>query len=202
MTEQQHYRIYSHITKTSFLHVEDALDIGKLRIFAGLYKRGNGSSQLTAHWLDLADARVLLNDLAWGKTVDYCEFKGSPGDPPTSRVLKVKSNDKVWFRLETGPGQVIGEGAIKPAGKPVTEINVPFTPWEARKLALATLSYCQAWETARLVRQANGISQALCPRCHTRPCTCDDYDLLQDGPVSDNGFDQDPDQVSDMAPDW
>ncbi|MFQ6101767.1 MAG: hypothetical protein ACE5OS_11120 [Anaerolineae bacterium] len=35
MTEQpQRYRICSHLTRSRFLHVEDALGIGKVRLFA------------------------------------------------------------------------------------------------------------------------------------------------------------------------
>jgi hypothetical protein len=147
MTEQAHYRIYSHITKSKWLHIEDALDIGKLRLFAGDYERGQGARATTFHYLDVADARVLLNDLAWGKAVDYVEYKGTNGEKPVSRVLKVKNaGDKVWFALETGPGEVVGEGAVKPAGKPEVTVNVPLTVWEARRLALAVLAHLAAWE--------------------------------------------------------
>ena len=148
MTEQrERYRIYSHLTRSRFLHVEDALDIGKLRLFAGEYQRGQGASATSAHYMDVADARVLLNDLAWGKAVDYREYKGTNGERPTSRVLKVKRNgDKVWIRLEAGPGEIVGEGAIKPAGEPEVVVNVPLTTWEARRLAFAVLAHVQAWE--------------------------------------------------------
>lgn len=148
MTEQiERYRIHTHMTRTKWLHVEDALDIGKLRLFAGDYQKGKGAKATAVHYLDLADARVLLSDLAWGKPVDFCEFKGSPNDgKPTSRVLKVKTNgEKVWVRLENGPGQVIGQGAVKPAGKPESVVNVPLTPWEARKLATTVLAHVDAW---------------------------------------------------------
>ncbi|MBM4467823.1 MAG: hypothetical protein FJ014_20110 [Chloroflexi bacterium] len=208
MNNQQRYRIYTHITKSSFLHVEDALDIGKLRVFAGRYKRGNGAEQMTAHWLDLADARVLLADMSWGKALDHIEFKGSPGNPPTSRVLKVKSarDGKVWFRLETGPGEVIGEGAVKPAGEPTTVINVPFTLWESRRLALAVLSYCQSWETARMITPAPPAPRVnhLCPACHARPCLCGMLDESRE--AGDTSLPTDagppPDQMADQAPDW
>ncbi len=72
---QSNYRICCHLTRSRFLHVEDALDIGKVRLFAGEYKRGQGASVITAHYLDVADARVLFSDLAWGKPVDYVEYK-------------------------------------------------------------------------------------------------------------------------------
>lgn len=148
MSDQaQRYRIYSHITKSRFLHVEDALDIGKLRLFGGEYVKGQGAQATAVHYLDVPDARVLLNDLAWGKPVDYCEFKGNGGDEPRSRVLKVRTNgDKVWVRLENGPGQVIGQGAVKPVGEPEAVVNVPLTTWEARRLAFTILTHLDAWE--------------------------------------------------------
>ena len=138
--------------------MEDALDIGKVRLFAGEYKRGQGASVTAAHYLDVADARVLLSDLAWGKAVDYVEYKGrANGDKPTSRVLKVKRNgDKVWLRLENGPGQVIGEGAVKPAGEPEAVVNVPLTVWEARRLAFAILAHLDAWEVMMFGQRMRG----------------------------------------------
>ena len=189
--KRQRPRIHSHVTKSSFLHVEDALEIGKLRLFAGHYKKGNGASQMTAHWLDVADARVLMSDLAWGKKVDYVEFKGTgKGDQATSRVLKIKSNgDKVWFRLETGPGQVMGQGAVKPKGEPETVINVPFSTWDARKLAFAVLSYLQAAEVARLSPWQPEPARA---RHEFGQFFRDDY--------APNGYEQTPDAISDQAP--
>jgi hypothetical protein len=86
MTDQPNtrFRISEHITKTRWLHVEDALDIGKLRLFAGQYTRGNGASHTAHHFLDLADARVIFFDLSLGRVPDngkgaYIEYKGSNG---------------------------------------------------------------------------------------------------------------------------
>jgi len=172
MTEQrERYRIYSHITKSSFLHVEDALEIGKLRLFAGHYKKGAGSDQMTAHWHDVADARVLFNDLAWGKAVDYVEYKGTgKGDQAVSRVLKVKAKgDKVWFRLESGPGQVMGQGAVKPKGDPETVVNVPFSTTDSRKMAYAVLSYLQAAEVVDMLRRPGEPDNAGAPGGRAAP---------------------------------
>jgi len=160
MSEQQveRFRIYSHVTKSKWLHVEDALDIGKVRLFAGDYQKGQGAKAVAWHYLDLADARVLLSDLAWGKPVDYAEFKGTAnGGRAVSRVLKVKTNgDKVWFALENGPGQVIGQGAVKPAGKPDAVVNVPLTTWEARRLALEVLAHLDAWTVITFKERTKG----------------------------------------------
>ena len=117
MAEQpQRYRIHSHLTRSRFLHVEDALDIGKVRLYAGEYKRGEGASSTAAHFLDVADARVMFSDLAWGKAVDYIEYKGTAnGDRPTSRVLKVKTNGgKVLRRPHRSPGPGRSPVAPKP----------------------------------------------------------------------------------------
>ena len=56
-------RIHSHVTQSRFLHVEDALGIGKMRLFAGTYRRGEGLEQHAHHFLDIADARVVFGAL-------------------------------------------------------------------------------------------------------------------------------------------
>lgn len=58
-------RIYSHITQSRFLHVEDALGLGsgKLRLFAGRYRRSEGTEAHGFHFIDLADAQVIFGAL-------------------------------------------------------------------------------------------------------------------------------------------
>ena len=60
-------RIASHVTQSRFLHVEDSLQLGKVRLYGGNYRRSAGASALTAHFLDVADARVLFDALARGE---------------------------------------------------------------------------------------------------------------------------------------
>jgi hypothetical protein len=158
-------RIHSHVTKSRFLHLEDALDIGeditraKIRLFVGEYKRGQGARATAYHFLDLADARVLFSDLAWGKSADGFkpDFKGTAnGDEAQSRVLKVQGpkDGKYWLEIINGPGEVVGEGAVKPAGKPDVAVSVPLSVWEARRLAHAALAYIRAWEADHLLDAA------------------------------------------------
>ena len=199
------YRIHEHMTRTTFLHVEDCLDFDKpkVKLFAGSYKKGNGADQVTAHYMDLPDALVLLNDLAWNRKVDYCEFKGGSSEGRViSRVLKVKSNgEKVWFRLESGPGEKIGAGAVKPKGEPTTIINIPFDKHLARAMAYHVLLYIQAWQTAQIINAKptphNSVN-GLCPTCHTRPCICDDRAFPR--PHQPNGYEQDADANLDQCP--
>lgn len=171
MTEQaQRYRVYSHITKSRFLHIEDALDIGKLRLFAGDYQKGEGAKAVAWHFLDVADARVLFNDLAWGKAVDYIEYKGTANNgQPTSRVPKVRTNGhKVWVRLENGPREGIGQGAVKPKGEPEAVVNVPLTTWEARRLAFAVLAHLDAWVVITFKQRTSGSGSTPAPLLSTK----------------------------------
>ncbi|TET54121.1 MAG: hypothetical protein E3J64_02430 [Anaerolineales bacterium] len=148
-------RIGSHMTASKWLHVADALEIGKLRIFAGNYARGSGASVMTVHHVDLDDARVLFQDLAIGRDPAYKEFKGSPmGEGAESRVLEVRKDskeEKIWVSVKKGPGTVTENGAVQPAGEPEVVLNIPFTMHQARKLGSKVLSYIRAWESQHLL---------------------------------------------------
>lgn len=168
---RQHYRIYSQVTKSTFLHVEDALAIGKVRLFAGKYEKGKGVSITAHHYLDINDARLLFTDLAAGKvpTADesdpaYVDYKGGGEGIPVSRVLKVQAQpDRVFIELSYGPGERVGEGAVIPArGAQRQSVSVAL-PWlEARRLALAVLAHLTAWEVATFhARVAAGLAQQL-----------------------------------------
>lgn len=181
-----HYRIYSQVTQSAFLHVEDALAIGKLRLFAGKYEKGKGASAIAHHYLDLDDARLLFTDLAAGKVPvtdekeqAYVEYKGSGEGIPVSRILKVQARpDRVFFELSYGPGEHsgegIGEGAVRPVrGAQRQSVTVALSWLEARKMALAVLAHLTAWEVAtfpariatRLAQQAEDMAErrALAP---------------------------------------
>jgi hypothetical protein len=62
----------------------------------------------------------------------------------------------IVFQVSQGPGEVVGEGAIKPAGKPTVEIAMLLTRWQARRLGHALQSYLQAWDTAQMMTNAHG----------------------------------------------
>jgi hypothetical protein len=138
--ENKDEKIISHMTQSAFLHFMDATEIGKVKLFAGHYKRGEGADQTARHYVDIRTFRPILHDLSWGKTVDFVDFKGSEkgsDGQPESRVLKIRSGkdkkdrDAIFLTLQAGPGAVVGEGAVKPAGPPTTEVNIVL-PAEAR----------------------------------------------------------------------
>ena len=151
-------RIASHVTQSRFLHVEDSLHLGKVRLYGGNYRRSAGASALTAHFLDVADARILFDALARGEEgFAYKEYKGTPGkngQPPVSRVLSVAvKGENVYIELKSGPGKLTPTGAVTPAGPAQVEVNVAFKRHEARRLAATVLAYLHAWDVVRMMAQ-------------------------------------------------
>lgn len=161
MTEQTSpvfNRIHAYITNRNWLHIEDALHfedsdgkpIPKIRMFAGSYQRGQGSKLYMAHYIDLQEVRPVLEDLKWGKRIDYTEYKGGHVEGQLqSRVLRINmSGDKIWFNLKQGPGELTanGTGAVKPkSGAPTDEVNISMTIEQARAMACNVLEYIFAW---------------------------------------------------------
>jgi hypothetical protein len=160
-------RLYSHVTKTRFLHVEDALSIGKVRLFAGTYDRGQGMSGHTSHYLDVSDARIVFHALLNGEQgFNYKEYKGTPPPSPkqaaVSRVLSVAiKGDNVYIELKSGPGQLTPTGAITPNGRAETEVNIGFKLYEARRLGATALAYIHAWDVMRMLANKHAVSPPL-----------------------------------------
>ncbi len=157
-------RIASHVTQSRFLHVEDSLHLGKVRLYAGNYRRNAGASALTAHFLDMADARVVFDALARGEEgFAYKEYKGTPGkngQPPVSRVLSVAvKGENVYIELKSGPGKLTPTGAVTPAGPAQVEVNVAFKRHEARRLAATVLAYLHAWDVVRMMAQRTAVGK-------------------------------------------
>lgn len=167
-------RIHSHITQSRFLHVEDALAIGKLRLFAGNYRKGQGmDKQGYAHaFVDIADARVIFGALARGEQgFVHKEYKGTPtqtrpeqgrrdGNGAISRVLSIAiKGENVYIELKTGPGKLTNTGAITPNGPAKVEVNVGFKLYEARRLAASVQAYIQAWDVMRMMVNQQIVSQ-------------------------------------------
>ena len=161
-------RIHSHITQSRFLHVEDALAIGKLRLFTGNYRKGQGmDKQGYAHaFVDIADARVIFGALARGEQgFSHKEYKGTPpqnGNGAVSRVLSIAiKGENVYIELKTGPGKLTNTGAITPNGPAKVEVNVGFKLYEARRMAASVLAYIHAWDVMRMMVNQQMVSRPL-----------------------------------------
>jgi len=156
------------VTQSRFLHVEDALNIGqgKIRIFAGRYRKGKGmdAQGFAHHFIDLADARVVFWALLSGEQgFIHKEYKGTPpqnGSGAVSRVLSIAvKGDNVYIELKTGPGKLTPTGAITPNGRADVEVNVTFKLHEARRMAASVLAYLQAWDVLRILAHKQMVSQ-------------------------------------------
>ncbi len=141
---KEHKRIASAVTRTAFLHLELAEDIGKLRIFTGTYRAGQGMQASIVHYMDLDAAYVLFHDILTASLTEYREFKGSRRDGEiVSRVMSVNwRNGNVYFEFASGPGRETETGAIMPVkGASTTKVLVALPEFEARKLAARTLPH-------------------------------------------------------------
>jgi len=148
-TPTERPRIFSHMTRTRFLHIEDSLGRGKLRFFIGSFEKGHGANNTAYAFLDVNDARVIMSDMSWGKSFDFVDHKGGmdANQVAIARMLKIQvKEDRVWIEVQNGPGHQLPEGAVKPNGKPFTEISIPLTIFEGRKMAFACLAYLHAWD--------------------------------------------------------
>ncbi|MBX3060432.1 MAG: hypothetical protein KF770_28570 [Anaerolineae bacterium] len=139
----------------------DASEIAKVKLFAGHYKRGEGADQTARHYVDVRIFRPILHDLSWGKMVEFVDFKGSEkgaDGKPESRVLKIRSGkdkkdrEAIFITLQAGPGAVVGEGAVKPAGQPTTEVNIVLLREQARQIAYDVLEFLTAVRTKLLLQ--------------------------------------------------
>jgi hypothetical protein len=167
-------RINSHITQSRFLHVEDALSIDKIRLFAGSYRKGHGinANGHAHHFIDLSDARVIFSALARGEQgFAHKEYKGTPpqtrpeqgrrdGNGAVSRVLPIAvKGENVYIELKTGPGKLTNTGAITPNGPAIAEVNVGFKLYEARRMATSVLAYIHAWDVMRMMANQDMVSK-------------------------------------------
>lgn len=155
-------RIHSHVTRSRFLHVEDSLAIGKIRLFAGVYERDRGLIQHSIHFVDIADVRVVFGALARGEPgFNYREYKGTPTDEgAVSRVLSVQvKGENAYVELKNGPGKLTPTGAVTPAGKPRVEVNVGFKLYEARRMGAAVVAYLHAWDAIQMLENREAIGQ-------------------------------------------
>ncbi len=159
-------RIYSHITQSRFLHIEDSLSLGqgKLRLFGGTYRKNEGMGAYSNAFVDIADARVIFGALARGEqNFRHKEYKGTPpqnGNKAVSRVLSIAvKGENVYIELKTGPGKLTNTGAITPNGKATVEVNVSFKLYEARRMAAEVLAYIHAWDVMRMMVHQQLVSQ-------------------------------------------
>ena len=165
----RNYRIISHRTPRRILHIEDVLEIGKLRLEIWDYARGSGAKASAEAYLDLHTARLLATELAGGRLEDMDGHREMGGGIVSgeirSRILVTENADArnpIRITIRNGPGIRQPGGLISPEkGQPQVSLSVLLSRLDARRIGLAILEHLQAWaaQTYR-TRIAAGTWQA------------------------------------------
>ena len=171
MTEQpkrHNLRIASSQNHRSWLHIDEAFDIGKVRIWIGNREHGKATGQSQAY-LDIAGARVLFADLFQhgAPKEEIAVFGGSVVDGALqSRIFSVQEDparkNPIIFAIAYGPGKRTKTGAIQPASKQMARVSIFLDRLAARKLAGEVLGAIAAWEAATFLerRQAEELASS------------------------------------------
>ncbi len=149
----RNYRIVRHVTKNRILDIEDALEIGKLRIEIVEFAEGQGATLTVEHFAEPDAVALVCYDILQGRPWDkYVEFKGTvQGEAVTSRMLvieRVEARNPVKITVSRGPGKVMGQGAIQPLGKPEASLGILLSEFDARRFAFTVLRHMAAYEAA------------------------------------------------------
>jgi len=141
------------ITKSSFIHVQDAFSIDKVVIWIGQYSSGEGCSKHGQGFLDIDAARVIFGDLLLRGgfseklyTDRKIEFYGGneKDGKVTARVLKFQEdptkNYPIIIEVASGPGKRNQAGGYQPLGK-MDSNRIYLDKFTARKLAATVLHH-------------------------------------------------------------
>jgi hypothetical protein len=155
---EQHPRpqIFRYVTKDKVLDVGDLLDPdpkrSKVRFILLQFGRDFKATTRALHYADADDLEVVCWDILHGTFQEWADHKGSVRDEACqARVLTLRKDPKYEnpyvLQIRNGPGQVIGQGAVKLVK---TEVSLgPLLPeFDARRLSLTVLDYIRAWKQA------------------------------------------------------
>jgi len=161
----RNYRIVRHVTKNRILDIQDALEIGKLRIELVEFVEGQGATLSVEHFAEPDALALVCHDILEGRPWEkYVEYKGVvQGETVISRVLvleRVEARNPIKITVSRGPGKVVSQGAIQPLGKPEASLSVLLSEFDARRIAFTVLRHLAAYEAATYhARVAAGTRQ-------------------------------------------
>lgn len=161
--------------KSKFVEVLDTgFDIGKVALnfieYDDSKKSGERITQQIMIYMDFAKFRVFAHDMLSGrfaklaadKKLRYQDLTGTPAErlkaqnreredgKAESRKLSLTPSAKgFFFTAESGPGEEMETGLIKPAGKAEKKVSIPMDADQSKQLVLMTLAAIDAYETAK-----------------------------------------------------
>lgn len=157
-------QIFRYVTKDKVLDVGDLLDPDpkrrKVRLILLEFGRDFKATTRALHYADADDLEVVCWDILHGTFREWVDHKGSVRDGTCrARVLALRKDPKYTnpyvLQIRNGPGQVIGQGAVKLI-KAEVSLSLLLPEFDARRLSLAVLDYIRAWKQAHFAELAAG----------------------------------------------
>ena len=149
----RNYRIISHRTQRRIFHIEDALELERLRMEIWDYSKGSGAKGNVEAYVDVHTARLLASELVAGCLDEMDGHQQMGGGvvqgEVTSRILHTENTDTknpIRITIRNGPGVRQPSGLISPAkGQTQVSLSVLLSRFDARRIGLAMLEHLQAW---------------------------------------------------------
>jgi hypothetical protein len=122
MEQKPRPQIFRYVTKDKVLDVGDLLDPdpkrSKVRFILLQFGRDFKATTRALHYADADDLEVVCWDILHGTFQEWTDHKGSIRDGTCqARVLSLRKDPKYdnpyVLQIRNGPGQVIGQGAVK-----------------------------------------------------------------------------------------
>ena len=154
MEQQARPQIFRYVTKEKVLDVGDLLDAdpkrSKVRFILLQFGADFKATARALHYADADDLEVVCWDILQGTFQEWTDHKGSVRDDAChARVLTLRRDPKYTnpyvLQIKNGPGQVIGQGAVKLVRAEVT-LSLLLSEFDARRLSLTVLDYIRAWK--------------------------------------------------------
>src|SRR3990172_1275306 len=147
-------QIFPYVTKDKVLDIGDLLDLDpkrcKVRFILLQFGRDFKATTRALQYVDADDLEVVCWDILHGTFVEWADHKGSIRDGTCqARVLTMRKDPKYAnpyvLQIRNGPGQVIGQGAVKLV-KAEVGLSLLLPEFDARRLRLTVLDYIRAWK--------------------------------------------------------
>jgi len=162
MEQNPRPQIFRYVTKDKVLDVGDLLAPDpkrcKVRFILLQFGRDFKATTRALHYVDADDLEVVCWDILHGTFREWVDHKGSVRDGVCqARVLTLRKDPKYdnpyVLQIRNGPGEVIGQGAVK-MFKAEVSLSLLLPEFDARRLSLVVLDYIRAWKQVHFAELA------------------------------------------------
>jgi len=162
MEQNRRPQIFRYVTKDKVLDIGDLLDPdpkrSKVRFILLQFGRDFKATTRALHYAEADDLEVVCWDILHGTFQEWVDHKGSIRDGACqARVLSLRKDPKYdnpyVLQIRNGPGQVMGQGAVKLV-KAEVSLSLLLSEFDARRLCLTVLDYIRAWKQVHFAELA------------------------------------------------